>query len=176
MSDRHSPHETEHRESSAIKGDRIRNRPVRLAGYLAWLTTEYALEAPQRLHDRDVADDGAPDQTGEMKSYIGFSRPGPDDAPDDWRRVACRLDGDGSYATPMRCAIEQLPPARRRFVRDLATNVLMPTAVLEYHGIPDWAGGDVMHRSLTMLWDKYAARPLARRSGRSEAQLDAEAA
>lgn len=178
------PHEDEHRRSVAKKGDRIVGKPRRLSQLHRWLTDGYALEAPARLHDRDVADDGAPDHTGEAKNYLGLNYPvgqRADDEkgtePTDWRRVACRTDRDGSYVTPMRCAIARIgDPDRRALLGGLACNIFTPLDVTRSMGIPDWCAGDVMYRALDLLWSVYADQPMPQRSGKSDAQLDAEAA
>lgn len=166
-------HEAEHRHSARVKGDRIANRPQTLRALLLWLQNGYALEAPNRLHDRDIADDGAPDHTGEAKSFIGFSQ---QREPNDWVAVDRRLDPDGFYATPMRAAITRVGGLeRRQLLGGLAVNVLTPLDVTRSMDIPDWCAGEVMYRALQLLWASYADRPLPQR-GRSEAQLDAEAA
>lgn len=174
---RHEPHEAEHRHSARVRNDRVNHRPRKLADYLRWLTTTYALEAPARLHDRDVADDGAPDHTGEAKSWLGMTQ---QREPNDWRAVACRRDVDGYLSTPMRCAIERMPAARRTLLRDLACNVLTPLDVTRAHGIPDDFAGDVMYRSLTMLWEQYGEIPTPRREpswvDKSDSQRAAEQA
>ena len=170
---RREQYEDEHRRSAARKGDRIAAKPPTLAQLHRWLTNGYALEAPARLHDRDVADDGAPDHTGEAKSYIGFAQRV---EPNDWRAVACRTDDEGSYVTPMRCAIARVgDPDRRALLGALACNAFTPLDVTRSFGIPNWCAGDVMYRALDLLWSVYQDRPLPRR-GKSDAQLDAEAA
>ena len=174
---RTSPYEGPHRDSLARRGDRVRYRPAKLADYLRWLQDGYAAEAPARLHDRDTADDGTPDMTGQAKGYLGFSQT---DEPNDWQKLACRRDDSGAYLTPMRCAIGRLPADRRQFVRELAVNLFTPTDVSRANGIPDWCAGDVMYRSLTMLWDLYQDVPTPRRSpgwvDKSESQQAAETA
>ncbi len=166
-------YESEHRRSARAKGDRIATKPPTLARLHRWLTEGYALEAPVRLHDRDVADDGAPDHTGEAKGYLGFAQQA---EPNDWRAVACRTDEDGSYLTPVRCAISRVgDPDRRRFLGALACNIYTPLDVTRTFGIPDWCASDVMYRALELAWSMYAEAPIPRR-GKSDAQLDAEAA
>jgi hypothetical protein len=159
---RSEPFADDHSHSKSVKGDRIRHQPRKLADYLAWLTHQYALEAPTRLHDRDVADDGAPDHTGEAKSWLGMAQ---ERTPNDWREVACARDADGYRRTPMRCAIARISdPDRRALLGGLAVNLLTPLDVTRAHGIPDWAASDVMWRSLTTLWALYEEVPIPRRS------------
>ena len=56
-------------------------------------------------------------------------------------------------------------------------NLFHPFDAAATTGIPEWCIDDVMYRALALLWDRYADRPLPRRTeGKSEAQLDAEAA
>ena len=130
---RRSQYEPEHSRSTRRKGDRINNRPTSLRELLRWAQSQYALEPPPRLHDRDVADDGAPDHTGEAKSYIGLSQ---DKEPNDWRAVACRTDADGYHITPLRCAIERVPGEERRtLLRALLPNVFFPRDAAEAAGI-----------------------------------------
>ena len=156
--------------------DRVNHRPTSLKGYLRWAQDAYAMEPPPRLHDRDIADDGAPDHTPEAKRYLGLS--GHSDNPDDWTKIACKTDPDGFYATPLRCAIERVPGKERRaMLKAVLPNLFHPFDAAATTGIPEWCIDDVMYRALALLWDRYADRPLPRRTeGKSEAQLDAEAA
>lgn len=170
---RHAQYEVENEASARVKGDRIASKPATMRGLLIWCQRGYELEAPARLHDRDVADDGAPDHTGEAKGYLGMNDR---HQPTDWASVARRLDADGFYITPMRAAISRVgDPERRRLLGGLACNLFTPLDVTRAQDIPDWCAGDVMYRALELLWACYADRPIPRR-GRSEAQLDAEAA
>ena len=171
---RREQYEAEHAASAHRRGDRIAAKPPTLARLHRWLTDGYALEAPARLHDRDIADDGAPDHTGEAKAYIGFTQR---TEPNDWRAVACRTDEDGSYLTPMRCAIARVgDPKRRELLGGLACNILTPLDVTRSMDIPDWCAADVMYRALELAWAVYRDRPLPQRSRKSDAHLDAEAA
>ena len=170
---RREQYEDEHRRSAARKGDRIAAKPPTLAQLHRWLVEGYKLEAPGRLHDRDIADDGAPDHTSEAKSYIGFAQR---TEPNDWKAVACRTDDDGYFLTPMRAAISRVgDPDRRAFLGALACNLLTPLDVTRAFAIPDWVAVDVMGRSLDMIWSLYSERVIPRQ-GKSSAQLDAEAA
>lgn len=184
-------HEEEHARSARIKGDRIGHRPATLAGLLRWLQAGYALEAPNRLHDRDIADDGAPDQTPEAARYFATDRPRGSSEPWDtprnpsWDRgdpewtSSRRLDPDGFYATPMRRAISCVAgEERRKLLNGLACNVLTPTAVTDSMGIPSWCAGDVMYRALNLLWSVYTDRPIPQRSwvDKSDSQRAAEEA
>jgi len=150
-----------------------RRRPTSLAGLLAWAQRHYVLESPPRLHDRDIADDGAPDHTGEAKGYIGLSQR---DEPNNWRRVACRMDEDGFYLTPMRCALDRVQGhERRQLLRGLLTNAFAPLEVTRVEGIPDWCASLVMRDSLDRLWSQFSKKPIPQVSRKSDAQLDAEA-
>lgn len=150
------------------------HRPATLRRLLRWAQSSYALEAPPRLHDRDIADDGAPDHTPEAKRYIGLSQ---DREPNDWKMVASRLDADGFYVTPLRAAIERVPGAERRaLLRAVLPNVFYPKDACDAAGIPSWCADDVLYRALSLLRERYADRPLPQRSRKSDAQLDAEAA
>lgn len=170
---RREQYDDEHRRSARAKGDRIHNGPTSLAGLLRWCQGGYTLEAPNRLHDRDIADDGAPDHTGEAKGYIGFAQK---TEPNDWRAVACRVDEDGFYLTPMRAAISRIHDRDVRILLGgLAVNLFTPLDVTRAQSIPDWCASVVMRDALEQLWRAYADRPIPRRS-KSEAQLDAEAA
>jgi hypothetical protein len=167
------PHAASHTESLR-KGDRIATKPRTLRALLHWGQSAYALEPPPRLHDRDIADDGAPDHTPEAKRYFGLAKRG--EAPDDWRAIACRTDVDGFYETPLRCALERVPgDERRALLRAVLPDVFTPRAAATSTGIPEWCAEDVLFRALSLLWDRYSDRPLPRR-GKSDAQLDAEAA
>jgi hypothetical protein len=134
------------------------------------------MEPPPRLHDRDIADDGAPDHTPEAKRYLGFATSG--EQPDDWRSIACRVDEDGFHRTPLRCALERVPGRERReLLRAVLPNVFFPRDACLAADIPEWCAEDVLFRALSLLWDRYTDRPLPRRTtGKSESQLDAEAA
>ena len=178
---RRAQYDAANERSIRIKGDRIASKPVALAGLLRWMQEGYALEAPNRLHDRDIADDGAPDHTGEARSYLGMTQghedPKVDPRPTDWKRVARRLDADGFYVTPMRAAISMVgEPNRRRLLGGLACNLFTPLDVTRQMDIPDWCAGDVMYRALNDLWMLYGDRPMGYAKKRSESQLDAEAA
>lgn len=168
------PHESEHRASARVKGDRVNYRPTSLRSLLRWATREWELEVPSRLHDRDVADDGAPDHTPEAKRYLGMTTPG--NEPDDWQRIACRVDTDGTRTTPLHCAVASLPDGQRQYARDLLTDLYHPEDIAELHGIPRWAHESLARDVLGRLWDRYAERPVPRRTRMSESQLDAEAA
>lgn len=171
--ERRQPHDVEHARSARVKGDRIASKPPTLPLLHRWLTDGYTLEAPGRLHDRDIADDGAPDHTPEAKRYIGFTQ---QREPNDWPLVDRHLDADGFYQTPMRAAISRVKdPDRRTLLGGLACNLLTPLDVTRSMGIPDWCAGIVMWDVLSTLWSVYSDRPIPRR-GKSDAQLDAEAA
>jgi hypothetical protein len=171
---RPAQYQAENEASAAARGDRIANRPKTLRALLRWAQHEYSLEPPSRLHDRDVADDGAPDHTGEAKSFLGFTQR---TEPNDWRAVACRTDDDGFYVTPLRCAVERVPGVERRaLLRAVLPNVFFPADACEVAGIPSWCADDVLFRALVLLWDGYRDRPLPRRTNKSDSQLDAEAA
>ena len=173
---RPSPHEYENRLSARAKGDRIANKPKTLKALLRWGQLSYSLEPPPRLHDRDIADDGAPDHTPEAKRWLGMATSG--EQPDDWRAIACRVDEDGFYRTPLRCSLERVPGVERRaLLRAVLPNVLFPEDAAVVAGIPAWCYEDVLHRALSLLYDRYTDRPLPRRTeGKSDSQLDAEAA
>lgn len=158
---------------SEQRRDRVTNKPRTLRALLRWAQQQYGLEEVPRIHNRDIADDGAPDHTHEFKAYIGMT--GHDEKPDDWRRIASRLDADGFYRYPLRRAIEAVPGERRRsLLRALLTNVLYPKDVCEAEGIPAWCADDVVYRALSLLWDNYSDRPIPGPSRKSDAQLDAE--
>jgi hypothetical protein len=83
------------------------------------------------------------------------------------------------YRTPLRRAIEAISdPERRRFLRDLVPEALRPSDIATHHGIPDWCQGDVMYRSLVMLWDRYREQPEPRPTylDKSDSQKAAEVA
>jgi hypothetical protein len=166
--------------SNRRQNDRMRHPPRSL---LHWLQSEYALEAPGRLHTRSLEEDGDPSMHGEARAYIGFSQgiiggtwfvvAG---QPNDWRRVACRLDEDGCYVTPMRAAIARTSHwAERRLLSELATNVLCPLDVTRANGIPDWCRQDVVEAALGRLYANWRDAPLPTRSRLSESQSIAEA-
>ena len=166
---RREQYEAEHEASSQRP-----KKPTTLRGLLHWAQAEYALEHPPRLHDRDIADDGAPDHTPEAKRWTGLSQ---DREPNDWKAVARRLDDDGYFVTPLRAAIESVPgEPRRRLLRAVLPNVFYPSEACEAAGIPGWCADDVLHRALSLLWDRYEPYPMPQRSKKSQAQLDAEAA
>lgn len=168
------PHADTHRESVRRKGDRTATRPVTLRALLRWAQREYSMEPPPRLHDRDIADDGAPDHTPEAKRWFGFSQ---DREPNDWKAVASRLDEDGYYRTPLRAALERVPGTERReLLRAVLPNVFFPSDACAAAGIPSWCADDVLFRALDLLWRQFADRPIPTRGGKSDAQLDAEAA
>lgn len=170
---RPEPHAVEHHQSTRVRGDRVSYQPRGLRALLRWASHEWSLEAPTRLHDRDVADDGAPDFTPEAKRTLGMT--GSDTKPDDWRSVACRTDPDGYRSTPLHCVVAGFPDRQRMYLRDLLTDLYTPDAIAELHGLPSWAHESVARDLLAECWKRYSMTPMPRRS-KSEAQLDAEAA
>lgn len=165
-----------------------------LSGLLRWASAELAGETPVLEHSVSLTDDGgAPQMKRGVQGYLGFlpsntcvqghkfcDRHAPrDEEPDNWRRLACARV-DGRYRTPVRCAIESInPPERRLFLRDVLANALFPSDVARAHGIPDWAAGDVLYRSLVLLRERYDSliHQVPERgwiSGRSDAQRAAE--
>ena len=174
---RPEPHADAHdasRRARAASADR-RTPPVTLRALLRWAHAAWVAETPALDHSGShLDDDGAPTMNARARAYLALSGR-PDDRPDDWVRIASRLDEDGFYRTPLRRAVATLPPARRMFARDLIPEVLRPSDINTLHGIPDWAAVDVTHRTLLMLWERYADRPIAQPARKSDAQLDAEA-
>lgn len=143
-----------------------RLRPATLRGLLSWASHQLRLETPELGHSASLTDDGgSPDMKAAAKAYLALTtRVQVDDRPDSWRAIACRLDKDGFYVTPLRCALEGLPAERRALLRDALANELFALDMATIHGIPTWAAGDVLFRSLRLLWDRYLDRPLPRRS------------
>jgi hypothetical protein len=185
---RAEPYAESHRLSQRGKGDRLNIRPRGLRSLLRWAQAQWVLEVPGRLHDRDIADDGAPDFAPQAARYLGTGRPAGGSEPwdtkrspgwdkaDDWSRLACSTDTDGSYRTPMHCVVAGFPPEQRRYLRDLLTDLYHPVDIAELHGLPAWAHESVARDLLSTAWDRYRESPLPRRSRLSDAQLDAEAA
>ena len=190
-----------HRRSVAENADYRLTRPSTLNGMLRKLNREYAAEPPAALHTASLMDaGGVPAMTGRALGYLGFHQCiGHDDAhlrldgrcvtcetlpekpkDNEWEALACRRDDDGFYTTPWRCAIERIPdPARRAFIRDLATNVFFPRDVARAHGIPDWCATEVTYRSLEIVYSVYLDRPLpgprkVSHLDKSESQVAAE--
>lgn len=171
-----SPHLPEH-GASAERQDRIRHRPTTLRQLIRWAKASYALEPPAKLHSgRELADDGDPAMTGEALRYLGFSR----DGAEDWVAVACGLDPDGYYVTPMRCAIERLRRTNKRQA-DIASAVV--THVFYWKDAlgrldPPVAEGDeaaCVAAALYRVYDMMSAVPVRRRyTELSEAQKKAE--
>lgn len=156
-----------------------------LQALLSWANRQWVLETPELQHAVSQTDEGgAPEMKPAAASYLGLLakrhlRGDPvDNTPDDPRRLACRLDEEGKYRTPLRCAIERVgKPERRRFLRDLVPELYRPSDIAAIHGIPPWCAGDVMHRSLSELRRLYREEPEAAWiSGRSDAQRSAEEA
>lgn len=187
---RTAPYELENRQSARVKGDRVHNRPRSVHALLNWAVRGYELDVPagsrtSKMHEsRRIEEDGDPALTPQARAYFGFNQ-GIDETttdvtarPNDWRAVACSVDADGFYRTPMRCAIARIGDAERRaFVGALACNLYTPVDVSRAFGVPDWAAAEVIERSLNILWSAYSERPYTTRSrgGKSESQLDAEA-
>jgi hypothetical protein len=126
-----------------------------LRALLRWANRCYVEETPPLDHlARQTDDGGSPDMRTAVKRYLRLIHN--DDGADDWRRAACRVDHDGRYVTPLRCAIESIhDPQRRRFLRDLVPELYRPSDIATLHGIPEWCAGDVMYRSLAMLHARY---------------------
>lgn len=180
MNLRTEPHAAANEQSTRVKADRMRHRPVGVRALIRWLTREYELEAPGKLHSgATIEEDGDPTMTGEAKGWLGFAYPPASrdqSQPTDWVGVACRLDEDGDYVTPLRCAIARISNAERRnLVGELAVNLLYPRDVTAAHGIPDWCANDVVEKSLDLLWALYRDKPLPKRPRPSESQSIAEA-
>ena len=163
MNLRSSQYQIDHDLSTRKGRDRIKGKPQTLHEMLSWAQHAYALEAPAKLHSgATLEEDGDPAMTGEAKAYIGFHD---HNEPNDWRRIARRLDEDGCYVTPMRAAIEEIPGLQRRaFLRALLVQVFHAKDVTRDFDIPDWASGDVTFMSLAQLWDVWRDKPLPRPS------------
>ena len=185
---RSEPYAAAH-EHSRERHDR-RRPPATLRGLLRWAHAAYVAETPSLEYAiREVADDGDPQMRHPVRAYLAMDPPSErlshDDQdrawsqPDVWVRVASRTDADGMYRTPLRRALEAITdPDRRRFLRDLVPEVLRPSDIATLHGIPEWCQGDVMYRSLAMLWDRYRDQPEPRPTylDKSESQRTAEVA
>jgi hypothetical protein len=156
---RSEPYSDSHRASTRAKGDRVNNRPHGLRALLRWAGREWALEVPARLHDRDIADDGAPDHTPEAKRFLGMTS----DGPDDHKHTACRLDTDGYRVTPLHCVVAGFPDKQRRYLRDLLTDLYTPEAIADIHGIDRAFHECVARDLLTQCWDRYSASPMPTR-------------
>ena len=136
--------------------------PGSLRGLLRWAHMAYVAETPNLDHDHSAIhldEDGAPIMAIEARRYLGLLG-GRDERADDWLRIASRRDPDGFYVTPLRRAIETLSRERRLLLRDVVPELFRPTDILVLHGIPEWCAGDVLYRSLAMLWASYLDRPL----------------
>jgi len=123
------------------------------------LGAAFRAETPLLNHASRLTDEGGgPDMRAAAKAYLALSGKG--DRPDDWRQIACRVDENGKYLTPVRCALYQISDVnRRRLVRDALAHEFIDAGQLSrLHGIPEWAIGDVLHRSLSML-RVYEQRP-----------------
>lgn len=173
------PYADRHRHSHHVRADRRRYRPTTLREYLRWATREYALETPPLDHSTsDVDPMGDPEMRQAAKGWLGMTQEGAQD----WRLVACRRDPDGSYLTPMRCAIETMASSSNsRARRDalvlsgIVSHVMYWKDWTRTLGIDDDDAEDRITGALRRLWDRYAEYPVARPRDRSEAQLDAEA-
>jgi hypothetical protein len=156
--------------------------PSTLAALLSWANTQYRLETPELQHSVGLTDEGgSPEMKPAAASYLGLLvrkalSDAKDEQPDDWRRQACRVDEDGKYRTPLRCALERVPdPEMRHFLRDLVPEQFRPEDVGVVHGLPKWTIPIVMYRALSVLRQKYREQPETRWiSGRSDAQRAAE--
>lgn len=152
-------------------------QPGSLKALLHWAHTQYVMETPNLEHSvHQVDTDGDPLMRAAARIYLALSGP-KGDAPDNWSRIAGRVDEDGFYRTPLRRALETLPAERKALLRDIVPEELNPSDVARLHGIPAWCEGDVIYRSLTMLWGRYLERPMPKPSwlDRSESQRQAEA-
>lgn len=139
-------------------------RPASLAALLRWAHAEHAAETPNLEHAvGQHASDGAPLMRYAARAFLGLMDPRNVDEErraDDWLRLASRTDPDGRYRTPLRRAIATLPPERRYLARALVSEQLMPGDVALVAGIPEWCAGDVLYRTMSMLWERYLDRPL----------------
>jgi hypothetical protein len=159
-------------------------------GLLRWANRLYREETPELQHAVSEFDaSGAPAMRPAPAAYLALlrrdlydrdGRPKPDeDRADNWRSTACRLDRDGAYVTPLRCAIERVPdPDRRRLLRYVVPEAYRPGDVATVLGIPSWCAGDVLYRSLVMLRQAYRLVPEAQVGwvSKSDAQRQAESA
>jgi hypothetical protein len=156
-----TPHRAAHEASSRQQNDRIANRPRTTRALLSWAKRAYGLEPPPRLHSgRELAPDGDPQMTGEAQSYIGFSQ---DKEPNDWVSVACRLDVDGYYVTPLRCAIERLRaqhPKKADLAASLCVHVFYYKDVTRRFDIPDEFAEEIVRDVLGRLYDSCVSVPI----------------
>ena len=155
-------------------------QPGSLKALLRWAHTQYTMETPNLEHAvAEVGIDGDPLMRAAARIYLSLSGPKHEaETPDNWSRIAGRIDDDGFYRTPLRRALETLPRERRLLLRDLIPEELNQSDVARLHGIPAWCEGDVFYRSLAMLWGRYLERPMPKPSwtDRSESQQLAESA
>ncbi len=131
-------------------------QPRTLASAVRWVRWASRLEAPVRLHDRGIADDGTPRMTGEFVAYLqGATLVG----------VACAVDEDGWYRTPYRCALLTLHgrdettdgAGMAHLVAAIATTDEDVPTIAERLGIgPRWVVRPAAELALARLWALYA--------------------
>jgi hypothetical protein len=151
--------------------------PGSLRALLHWASSQFHAETPNLDHSAIIDDGGSPTMGAAVRRYLGLMG-APSDQPDDWVRIAGRVDPDGFYLTPLRRAIATMPRAQRLFLRDVVPGTLDDATIAALHGMPEWCVPIVTFRSLTVLWDRYLDRPLPQRGWleRSDAQRAAESA
>lgn len=183
---RPEPYHREHERSQ--RGMDRRRKPETVDGLLRWAHGRYVEETPAFEYALTrLAEDGDPEMVYPVRAYLALSEPSNRlswekreqewQRPDVWCRIAGTTDEDGMYRTPLRRAIESIDdPSRRKLLRDLVPELFLPGDIAAINGVPGWCAGDVLFRSLSMLWDRYRERP-ERRPGyldRSDAQRSAE--
>ena len=150
-----------------------------LRALLRWAHNQYQAETPSLQHAVEEFDaGGAPEMQPAPRAWVGLNA-----ETMDWRRIACRLDKDGKYVTPVRCAMESMPEYRRTVLRgivprlfEVVESVRIATGDLD---MPAEAAIDTAERSLRMLRHRVTAAPVPspRKVGwvdKSEAQQKAE--
>ena len=141
--------------------DRVKYRPVGKTRLLRWAQRQAAMDGPIRLHGRDIADDGAPKMTAETQKHLGMT--GDDTIPTNWLAVACQVDEDGNYVTPMRAAIARIHTRRPKsaaMLRVLVTEFCDEASAVGHLADPEVAQ-DVVEAALNRLYDTYCIRPMA---------------
>lgn len=162
------------------------------------ISVDYAAELPILRHSMTLTDEGgAPEMTGPAKSWLGLSgRPdwcknpatraerrihaecasGCLIEPDRPRRAAYRVS-EGIYVTPTIRAIEEISdPTYRLYIKWTVSNALVPSDIARLFDIPPWCEDLVLAHGLEWVKANYRTAPAPDTRGRSDAQLDAEAA
>lgn len=126
-----------------------------LRALLRWAAHQYQMETPNLEHSVGQTDEGgSPDMRSAAKAYLALS--GSRKGADNWRDLSCRVDQEGKYLTPLRCALYSITnPELRVLARDAIAGYFDASQLATLHGIPEYALNPALFHALATLDANY---------------------